>query len=291
MVMNRLTLIYVLTAVVGLVVGCQTPTTGWDLTFDQKLPAPRETPGAFEKQFRKDTGETDLTRRAEVYRAMEIKGKAIDRLRLRFDLSVWPEPLKSTARLWVAVGGTNVITIDGPLRLTFSQSGTGVSTLLENKVSVDGVDLMGCDFAVKDGEVTVAIDNRGHAHPVKYSLHAIVYAPRKLNPYYFPQAPELDLPEDGSEWSFPDAAGGAGKIHFLWNDAGTRDGQITQYEIECWNRDKDNEPVFTHSITNGTECEESLIPGKYSWQVRTQDDGRWSQWSKTRTFVIKATEK
>lgn len=179
---------------------CQASETGdtsW--TFDQTLPAPKkfspagpggDSPNAFEKQFRKDTGETALTRRAEVDRMISLEAMSSkSHLRFDFDLSAWPEDLRSHARMWIAVGATNTMSADGTLTLTFSQSGAGMVTELNNTYNVDGTMVLGCDYAVTNGEVTVEIENRTHLAGINCSIHAIVYLPGKLDLSNLPKHP------------------------------------------------------------------------------------------------------
>jgi len=179
----------------GLAAGCvtnratQNPTVACNRTFTQKLPAPKGIAfGAnlspFEKQFRIDTGGTNLTRRAEVERTMRIKALGKNRLLFKFNLSAWPQSLSPLARLWIAVGASSAITTDGTLKLTFSKNGVVMSTELNNAYNVDGTILMGDDFAVKNGEVVVEIENRTHLSNLHYTLHAVVYVPSNVDPFY-----------------------------------------------------------------------------------------------------------
>ena len=156
----------------------------------QKLSPPvalvRETsvmpPGIFEKQFRIDTGESSSTRRVEFDRRIEVKVGVKERRIFKFDLGSWPELLRPHARLWVAVSAPAAITTEGPLHVSFSQGGVGMATGIDNRFSVDGVILMGCDYAVREGEVAVEIDNANHLAAVPCTLHAIVYFPGKTDP-------------------------------------------------------------------------------------------------------------
>jgi hypothetical protein len=179
----------------GAFAGCEThqaaqnQTALHNRTFTQKLPAPKEVTfdanlNPFEKQFRIDTGETNLTRRSEVDQSVRIDELAKDRLLFKFDFSAWPQSLRPLARLWVAVGASSAIATDGTLGLTFSQNGIGVFKELNYAYNVDGTILMGSDFAVKDGEVAVQIENRTHLSNLHYTLHAIVYVPRKAGPVF-----------------------------------------------------------------------------------------------------------
>jgi len=179
--------------VCGLVAGCRTPGTTRDgnhRTFQQKLPAPREfaqgssslQPGPFEQQFRLDTRETNTTRRAEMDQHLRVKGQSKDALLLKFDLSRWPETLRPLARAWLGIGATNTFTTEVNINLNFSQNGTGVNVPLNNRISINNIALMGCDFLVKDGNVTVEIENAGLPRDVDYTLHAIIYVPRKADP-------------------------------------------------------------------------------------------------------------
>ena len=43
---------------------------------------------------------------------------------------------------------------------------------------------MGCDFPVKDGDVTMEIEDAGLPRDVDYTLHAIIYVPQKVDPVY-----------------------------------------------------------------------------------------------------------
>jgi hypothetical protein len=170
--------------------GCRTSRTDAPAPIALKLAPPHEFaaeasadhPGPFEKQFRIDTGETRLTRRTDTDQSRCIAANSKDRLLLKFDLSDWPEPLRPLARLWVGIGASNAFTTEVTINLTFIQNGTGVSTGLNNLTSIDGVALMGSDFAKQDGEVTVEIENRGLPRDVDYKLHPIVYVPKKLDP-------------------------------------------------------------------------------------------------------------
>ena len=101
---------------------------------------------------------------------------------LKFNLSDWPEPLRPLARLWVGIGASNSFTTEVTINLNFSQNGTGVSTGLNNLTAIDNVALMGCDFAMQDGDVTVEVENRGLPRDVDYKLRAIVYVPGKVDP-------------------------------------------------------------------------------------------------------------
>ena len=180
---------------VGVAVVCQAADTGGSGgTFDQRLSAPQkfvppaagsQAEGTFEKQFETDTGETALTRRAGIDRTIPLGGVlATNRLRFKFDLSAWPADLRPLARMWVAVGAASAISNDGTLGLNFSQAGIGMSTELNNTYTVDGTMILGCDYAVKDGEVTLEVVNRTHLTDSRCMIHAIVYVPRKLDPQY-----------------------------------------------------------------------------------------------------------
>ena len=81
----------------GAFAGCEThqaaqnQTALHNRTFTQKLPAPKEVTfdanlNPFEKQFRIDTGETNLTRRSEVDQSVRIDELAKDRLLFKFEL-------------------------------------------------------------------------------------------------------------------------------------------------------------------------------------------------------------
>lgn len=144
--------------------------------------APETPPGIFEQQFRTDTGENSLTRRTEIDRSIPLKVGARERLVFKFDLASWPESLRPHARLWVAVSAPATITTEGPLHVGFSQGGVGLSAGLDYTYHRDGFILMGCDYAVRDGEVAVTIDNLNHLGDVPCGLHAIIYVPRKLEP-------------------------------------------------------------------------------------------------------------
>jgi hypothetical protein len=167
------------------------------LTFDQKLSAPQKFSPAggylenvFEKVFRTDTGETNLTRRTEFDRTISLGATdSTSHLRFDFDLSAWPKDLRPQARMWIAVGTTNAISTDGDLRLTFSQSGAGMTTGLNDTYNVDGTMVLGCDYAATNGEVTVAIKNRTDVTGLPCSIHATVYLPAKRDPANLPQPP------------------------------------------------------------------------------------------------------
>jgi hypothetical protein len=156
-------------------------------TIIRKLPPLREftaaTPGPFEQQFRIDTGETNLTRRSEFEQTRKLRGQSKERLLLRIDLSDWPEPLRSPARLWIGIGAPNSFTTEVTINLTFTQNGAGISTGLNNSINIDGVALMGCNFAVSDGDVTIDLENLGLSRDVDYTLHVIVYVPGKADPH------------------------------------------------------------------------------------------------------------
>lgn len=156
----------------------------------QKIPPPFS-PGSavleknvavFEKRFRADTGESERTRRVAIERQIPVKVGAKERLVFKFDLMSWPEPLRPLARLWVAVGAPSAITSEGPLQVNFSQGGVGMTTGIDHTFNIDGVMVMGCDYAVPDGAVTVEIDNSNHLSDVPCSLYAIVYVPKKVDP-------------------------------------------------------------------------------------------------------------
>ena len=145
------------------------------------LPEPRAhggaAPGPFEQQFRVDTGQIALTRRTEFEQSRRVRGQSRDRLEFRFDLSRWPQELRPLARAWIAVGATNSFTTELTVTLTFTQDGTSMTTPLNNRISVDNVALMGCDFAVKDGPVILEIENAGMSRDLDYRLHTIIYVP------------------------------------------------------------------------------------------------------------------
>jgi hypothetical protein len=170
--------------------GCGTNRVEPTRLFAPKLPPPQPfvartadgRPGPFEQQFRIDTGQTNLTPRSETAWPLRIKSNHKDRVLLRFDLSAWPESLRPAARLWIGIGASNAFTTEVIVNLSFSQNGVGVTVPLNNSIAIDDVALMGCDFAVQDGDVTVDIDNHGLARDVDYTLHAIVYVPKKLDP-------------------------------------------------------------------------------------------------------------
>ena len=136
--------------------------------------APRD---VFERQFRLDTGRKDSTPRAEFNQSLRIRAQSRDRLQLHFDLSAWPEPLQPSARLWVCVGAANDFTTEVNVNLSFSQNGAGVFLPLNNSTAIDGVALMGCDFAARDGDVTIEIENQGMPRDVDCTLRAILYVP------------------------------------------------------------------------------------------------------------------
>lgn len=169
------------------------------LTFDQKLPPPQPcspaTPvshsgNVFEQVFRKDTGETALTRRAEFDRTIALGATSSQsHLRFDFDLSAWPEDLRPQARMWIAVGATNAISTDGDLLLAFLQNGAGMTTGLNNTYDVGGTMVLGCDYAATNGEVSVVIKNRTDLTGIPCSIHATVYLPAKRDPANSPKHP------------------------------------------------------------------------------------------------------
>jgi hypothetical protein len=175
--------------------GCRTTQadrTGDSKIFTPKLPTPQafaqgspaSNPGTFEQQFRIDTGETNLTRRAEFEQPLRIKAQSKNSLLLKFDLSDWPEALRPLARAWVAIGATNTFTTEVNVNLNFSQNGIAMTTPLNNRTSLNNIDLIGCDFLVNNGDVAVKIENAGLPRDVDYTLHVIVYVPRKVDPNY-----------------------------------------------------------------------------------------------------------
>jgi hypothetical protein len=105
-------------------------------------------------------------------------------LLLKFDLSDWPEALRPLARAWVAIGATNTFTTEVNVNLNFSQNGIAMTTPLNNRTSLNNIDLIGCDFLVNNGDVAVKIENAGLPRDVDYTLHVIVYVPRKVDPNY-----------------------------------------------------------------------------------------------------------
>ena len=162
-------------------------TAGETWTFDQKLSPPKifstgGTESTFEKQFRKDTGESSSTRRVEFERTVPL-GAAFSKntLHFKFSLSEWPADLRPLARMWVAVGATNTISAEGTLSLAFSQGNVGMATELNDTYNVDGTMVLGCDFSVKAGEVIVEIENRTHLADIHCSIHTCVYVPGKLD--------------------------------------------------------------------------------------------------------------
>ncbi len=204
--MNVRILFHVLSIFAGLAMACPIASAGEDrMLLDQKIAAPRartsaapETAiGIFEKQFRIDTDETAATRRTDIERPVKLAVQAKVRLVLKFDLSDWPEQLRSRARIWVAVGAPDEITTEGPLGLAFSQNGVGMATDLNSTFNVDGVMVMGCDYAVSDGEITVGIDSRTHSREIDCTVHVIIYVSGKSDP-----APS----------TAPSSTGGAGKV-------------------------------------------------------------------------------
>ncbi|MBC8096649.1 MAG: hypothetical protein H7Y43_12640 [Akkermansiaceae bacterium] len=174
----------------GLLAGCrspqvQTPSASQPRIFQEKLPSPREfnlnarTHGVFEKQFQADIGETNALLLSVFEKNLTVKGQSEDVLLLNFDLSEWPESSRREAHLWVCIGASNAFTTEVNVNLNFSQNGTGVTAPLNNQIAIDDMALVGCDFAMQDGEVTVKIENSGMPRDVDYTLHAIAYLPRK----------------------------------------------------------------------------------------------------------------
>lgn len=161
--------------------------------FNEKLPPPHAfapDPSAtklspFEQQFRLDTGETNSTRRAEIEHRLCVKGQSKDTLLLKVDLSEWPEAWKPLAQVWVGIGAPGEFTREVNVNLTFSQRGAGVSAPLNNFISIDGLALLGANLPVKNGDITVEVENAGLPRDVNYILHAIVYVPRTGNPDKF----------------------------------------------------------------------------------------------------------
>lgn len=158
-------------------------------TVPEKVPAPAALASsaslaplpAFEKKFRVDTGEGALTPRTEIQRTVVVKVGAKEKRIFKLDLNAWPAALRPPARLWLAVAAPSTITTEGPLRLEFSQGGVSMSTAVDYTFNMDGMILLGCDYAVRDGEVSVEVDNGNHLTDVPCTLHAIVYVPRKIS--------------------------------------------------------------------------------------------------------------
>ena len=177
-------------AITGLLAGCAAPKSAAPEVLSLQPAPPREfatdaltdRPDPFEQQFRIDTGESRLTRRTDIVHPRRVRANSRDRMLLKFNLSDWPEPLRPLARLWVGIGASNSFTTEVTINLNFSQNGTGVSTGLNNLTAIDNVALMGCDFAMQDGDVTVEVENRGLPRDVDYKLRAIVYVPGKVDP-------------------------------------------------------------------------------------------------------------
>jgi len=177
--------------------GCQTAATNncsEGKIFALKLAAPQTdspnlSPRPFEQQFRLDTGETNATRRTEFDQPLRIQGQSKTSLLLKFDLSSWPDNLRPLARAWVAVGATNTFTTEVNINLTFSQNGADVNVPLNTRISIGNIALMGCDFLVNDGAVTVGMENAGQPRAVDFTLHVMVYVPRKTDPDCAPAKP------------------------------------------------------------------------------------------------------
>jgi hypothetical protein len=132
---------------------------------------------SFEKQFRADTGQGAGTAGTAVERIVRVPVGAKKTVTLKFDLSAWPEAQRAGARLWTAAGAPDRITTEGPLQVSFSQNGLGMTTGIDHTFNVDGIILMGCDYAVRDGAVVIEIENSNHSAEVVCSVHAILYMP------------------------------------------------------------------------------------------------------------------
>jgi hypothetical protein len=139
--------------------------------------AASESSSPFEKQFRADTGEGARTARIALDREVRVPVGAKKTVTLKFDLAAWAESQRAGARLWAAVGAPDRITTEGPLQVSFSQNGLGMTTGIDHTFNVDGTILMGCDYAVRDGAVVVEIENSNHSAEVVCSVHAILYVP------------------------------------------------------------------------------------------------------------------
>jgi hypothetical protein len=189
--MNRIVLCLAIS--VGVVApGCHTPNrAAADVPkrIQLKLPSPKPLEAAmtrhlsaFEQQFQKDTGQTNSTPRSEFDRTLRIKGQSKDQLALHCDLSAWPEAQRKDARLWVGIGAPDSFTMEVNMTLTFTQNGIGITTPLNNLINIDGMALMGCDFAVQDGDVTIEIRNEGLPRAMDYRLHTTAYIPSGRRP-------------------------------------------------------------------------------------------------------------
>lgn len=152
------------------------------LTFDDKLAAPWKSiahaDNPFEKQFVHDIAAPAVARVTEFSHAVVLdKSLAKNRMTFKFNLSGWPEKMQRSARLWIAVGATNAISTDGGLRLSFFQNGAGMTTDLNNAYNVDGLMVLGSDYAVTNGEITVSVVNKTSLSKVNFSVCAIAYVP------------------------------------------------------------------------------------------------------------------
>jgi len=178
--------------------GCRTsemPPRDVHLNLQQQFSAPQELKhkasafAPFEQQFGRDTGETNSTRRAEMDWRLRVRGQSQNTMVLKFDLTRWPDQLKPLARAWVAIGATNTFSTQVNINLNFSQNGIGMTSPLNDRISINNFDLMRADFAVKDGDVTVKIANAGQPCDLNYALHATIYVPFKIDPKGFAAKP------------------------------------------------------------------------------------------------------
>lgn len=153
------------------------------LMFEQKLSAPQKcstsaaiTP--FDKQFSKDTGATEKTLRTVFTQVLPLGDMhSTEHIVCKFDLSDWPAKLRSQARLWIAIGAPATISTAGVLNLTFSQNGCGMSTALNNNYNLEGMMILGSDYLLKDGEVTVDVENGTPLTNTACTLYVVGYVP------------------------------------------------------------------------------------------------------------------
>lgn len=132
----------------------------------------------FERQFRHDTGENDATRRAEVHRFVQTDDQPKQRFFFNFDLSAWPEALRSRVRVWVAVGAESQLSTVGPFSVGFLQNNVGLVTSLDYTFNVEGTMVLGSDFSAADGPIALEIDRLSLPPGVAYQIHATVYLPQ-----------------------------------------------------------------------------------------------------------------
>ena len=242
-------------------------------------------------QFYKTTGETIKTRRAGRQDSKQIGRWSTDTIVFNINLANWNESERPLARLWVGFSGSKANQMTSDVGLKFLQNNTVL-------YQAPGYGTLACvhvqwDFDLKNGIPSLEIDSHSNAMEVNYEIVVIIYVPKKQDPAYFPKKPELLYPADGQEFRFPGAPLGGGIIQFRWENAKDNES-VDVFEIEFLNKSDASSVPFNRWVEGKTQHEEGFGPGPtglsiFQWKVRALDrDGRKSEWSDARTFVLKS---